>query len=55
METTLKKQIKFGKSNILQTSKKITTVKSAYEYASPYLTQSKVCSICGTSSDVISM
>jgi len=35
--------------------KGVKAVSSAYENQMPYLTKSKICCICGTSSDVISM
>lgn len=36
-------------------SKGVKAVNSAYENQMPYLKNSKICCICGTSSDVISM
>ncbi len=39
----------------IQKNSGLKVVNSAYEGTSPYLTESRVCSICGPSSDVISM
>lgn len=54
MEALVKKHVKVWKPNVTK-SNVASIAKSAYKNSSPYLTESRVCSICGTSSDVISM
>jgi len=47
-------KLKVWKPNVNKISG-LKVVKSAYQNGEPYLTKSRVCSICGPSSDVISM
>jgi hypothetical protein len=51
---SVKKQTSVLKT-IITKGTNLVIVKSAYLNSDPYLTKSRVCSICGTSSDVISM
>ena len=53
MQTLLK--IRKWESSAPIPSNAIQTVESAYKNQQPYLTDSKICCLCGTSSNIISM